>query len=190
LAVNLDQARQGDPDAIDRALDGIDQLSATFDAIMRIARIEADRSDTKLQPLNLGDLAHEVADLFGPVIEDARKSLDVIVTDPATVVADHELLIQAVGNLIQNARVYGGAQVTLFVDAACIGVRDSGSGVREDMLEKIAQPMVRLDRTRQSDGAGLGLAMVKAVADRHNATLDIRNGPTAGLQVSLNFANL
>ena len=48
LAVNLDQAQQGDPAAIERALGDVDRLSATFDAIMRIARIEADRSDTKL----------------------------------------------------------------------------------------------------------------------------------------------
>lgn len=190
LAVNLDQAQQGDDAAIDRALRDVDQLSATFDAIMRIARIEADRSDTKLQPLNLGDLAHEVADLFGPVIEDAGKSLDVAVTDPAQVVADHELLIQALGNLIQNARVYGGHEITLFVQKTRIGVRDTGQGVPDDMLGKIIQPMVRLDRTRQSDGAGLGLAMVKAVADRHNAGLEVCNQPASGLQVTLNFANL
>lgn len=190
LAVNLDQAQGGDPAAIDRALDDVDRLSATFDAIMRIARIEADRSDTKLQPLNLGDLAHEVADLFGPVIEDAGKTLGVVVDDPAQVVADHELLVQALGNLIQNARVYGGHEITLFVQNTRIGVRDTGQGVPDDMLGKIIQPMVRLDRTRQSDGAGLGLAMVKAVADRHNAGLEVCNQPASGLQVSLNFANL
>ena len=190
LAMNLDQAKQGDPEGIDRALDDVDRLSATFDAIMRIARIEAESNDTKLRPLNLGDLAYEVVDLFGPVLEDAGKNLDIVVNAPAQIVADQELLIQALGNLIQNARVYGGQQITVFVQSTRIGVRDNGTGVPDEMLTKITQPMVRLDRTRQSDGAGLGLAMVKAVADRHNANLEVCNQPASGLQVSLNFANL
>ena len=190
LAMNLNRAKQGDPKGIDRALDDVDRLSATFDAIMRIARIEAESSDTKLWPLNLCDLAHEVVDLFGPVLEDAGKNLDIMVNAPAQVVADQELLIQALGNLIQNARVYGGQQITVFVQSTRIGVRDDGIGVPNEMLTKITQPMVRLDRTRQSDGAGLGLAMVKAVADRHNANLEVCNQPASGLQVSFNFANL
>ncbi len=190
MSVNLQQAQDGDAGGLERAFDDLDRLSSTFDAIMRIARIEANRSETDLAPVDLGDLATTVSELFSPVLEDEGKTLALKITSPATIAADKDLLIQALGNLIQNARVYGGDQVTLFVNGTNIGVSDNGQGVPDDMLDKIIQPMVRLDQTRQSDGAGLGLSMVGAVADRHDATLTLRNLQPSGLEINLNFAKM
>lgn len=190
MSINLQQAQDGDTGGLDRAFDDLDRLSSTFDAIMRIARIEANRSETDLAPVDLGDLATTVSELFSPVLEDEGKTLALKITSPATIAADKDLLIQALGNLIQNARVYGGDQVTLFVNGTNIGVSDNGQGVPDDMLDKIIQPMVRLDQTRQSDGAGLGLSMVGAVADRHDATLTLRNLQPSGLEINLNFAKM
>lgn len=190
MSINLQQAQDGDTGGLDRAFDDLDRLSSTFDAIMRIARIEANRSETDLAPVDLGDLATTVSELFSPVLEDEGKTLALKITSPATIAADKDLLIQALGNLIQNARVYGGDQVTLFVNGTNIGVSDNGQGVPDDMLDKIIQPMVRLDKTRQSDGAGLGLSMVGAVADRHDATLTLRNLQPSGLEINLNFAKM
>lgn len=190
MSINLQQAQDGDAGGLERAFDDLDRLSSTFDAIMRIARIEANRSETDLAPVDLGDLATTVSELFSPVLEDEGKTLALKITSPATIAADKDLLIQALGNLIQNARVYGGDQVTLFVNGTNIGVSDNGQGVPDDMLDKIIQPMVRLDKTRQSDGAGLGLSMVGAVADRHDATLTLRNLQPSGLEINLNFAKM
>ncbi len=190
MAVSLDQAAQGDAAALDKAQMDLDQLANTFDAIMRIARVEAQRDEAKFRDISLRDLASEVYDMFAPVIEDDGKSLHLDSQGRTIIQGDKDLLVQALANLIQNARVYGGSEITLYANANMIGVRDTGPGVPEDMMSKIIQPMFRLDTTRQSEGAGLGLAMVQAVADRHDAQLNITANFPTGLDVSLNFTKM
>jgi signal transduction histidine kinase len=64
---------------------------------------------------------------------------------------------------------------------------DDGPGIPADEREKVLRRLYRLDASRQTPGSGLGLSMVKAIADLHEATLDLEdNGP--GLRVRLRFA--
>lgn len=190
LMAHLEQLEGGDAAALDRAHDEAAHLSETFSAILRIARVEAAQGDGALAPVALGALAQDLADIFGPVVEDQGKGLQVVIDRPATVLVDRDLLVQAFGNLIQNAIVYGGDMITLRVQGAEMGVLDNGAGVPEDQLDSILLPMVRLDRTRQSDGAGLGLSMVRAVAGRHEAALILSNQKTGGLSVTLTFTKM
>lgn len=180
------------PDGEERsaALDEASRLSGTFDTIMRVARIEAGQGHEGFEMVNLGELASEVAEIFGPVVEDNAKTIILDVVEPATLQADRKMLIQAMANLIQNAIVHGGAQITLSANGASIGVSDDGDGVEPVHFEDIIKPMVRLDAARNSDGTGLGLALVRAVADRHNARLQLAQEKPQGLRVSINFTKL
>lgn len=172
------------------ALEDAERLSTIFDTIMRVAKIEAAQGQAGLKKVDLGALITDVADIFAPVVEDAGKVLVTDLNAPSRVMADRDMLIQALANLIQNALVHGGDRITLFADASQLGVADNGPGVDPANYAEIVKPMVRLDAARATDGSGLGLALVRAVADRHGATLSFDKTDPHGLRVTLNLAKL
>lgn len=180
------------PDGEDRsaALEEASQLASIFDTIMRVARIEAGKGSDGFETVELGVLIDEMAETFGPVVEDAGKMLRVNVSMAETVFADRQMLVQVIANLVQNALVHGGEEIELFAQQKRLGVADNGQGVPASQYDEIIKPMVRLDAARGSEGSGLGLAMVRAIADRHGATLELSANIPSGLRVALNFANL
>ena len=157
---------------------------------MRVARIEAAQGTEGFEDVDLGDLMTDLSETFGPVIEDEGKTLHLDIDRAETIFADRQMLAQAIANLIQNAMRYGGDQVTLVAKNRTIGVRDNGPGVDPEQYPEIIKPMVRLDGTRQTEGTGLGLALVRAVADRHGADLVLSQTDPHGLTATLKFANL
>ena len=78
----------------------------------------------------------------------------------------------------------------MFAHGGAIGVADDGDGVDPSEFAEIVKPMVRLDAARESDGTGLGLALVRAVADRHDAKLRLTENNPNGLRVTLEFTEM
>lgn len=178
------------PDGEDRsaALEEASQLASIFDTIMRVARIEAGQGSDRFEQVDLSALIQEMAETFGPVVEDAGKIMQVNIVQAETVFADRQMLVQVVANLVQNALVHGGETIELFARRKTFGVADSGDGVPVSQFDEIIKPMVRLDAARGTEGSGLGLAMVRAIADRHDAALELSSNVPSGLRVSLKFA--
>jgi len=93
-------------------------------------------------------------------------------------------------NLVDNAIRYTPENGSVLVslsrdnDRACIHVCDTGPGVDPAQLPRLQERFFRVN-PQQGDGAGLGLSIVKKIADLHTATLDIRNRETGGLDISL-----
>ncbi|MEL6125724.1 MAG: HAMP domain-containing sensor histidine kinase [Pseudomonadota bacterium] len=188
LRATLEMLPEGDTRGA--ALEEAGRLSDIFDTIMRVARIEAAQGTDGFEDVDLNALAAELAEIFGPVVEDAGKSLTVDATHPRTVSADRAMLVQAMANLIQNALAHGGDEVVIMVEGATIGVADTGPGVDPTQYDEILKPMVRLDAARTTEGSGLGLALVRAVADRHGAELVLSGHKPQGFRVLLKFAGL
>ncbi len=180
------------PDGEERgvALEEASRLSDIFDTIMRVARIEAGQGRDGFEEVPLAELAEDLAETFGPVVEDENKALTLDVKAPAVVQGDRGMLVQAIANLIQNALVHGGDQITLFAHGRTIGVADNGAGVDPAAFADIVKPMVRLDAARSTHGSGLGLALVRAVTDRHGAQLELAVNDPQGLKVAINFTHL
>jgi signal transduction histidine kinase len=96
-------------------------------------------------------------------------------------------------NLVDNALKHGGSAR---VSAEKVGrdvvvrVRDHGAGVPEDMLNKVFDPFVRVEnsRSRETGGAGLGLTIARALADKNGATLSLRNHPEGGLEATVRWS--
>lgn len=179
-----------DGEARGAALEEASRLSDIFDTIMRVARIEAAHGTDGFETVDVAKLLEDVAEVFGPVVEDEGKSLTLDLVAAGQVQADRQMLFQAIANLIQNALVHGGADISLFAAGRSFGVADNGNGVDPAQYAEIIKPMVRLDAARTRDGSGLGLALVRAVADRHNAQLELSQNQPSGLKVTLNFANM
>ncbi|WP_436498450.1 sensor histidine kinase [Actinokineospora sp. HUAS TT18] len=114
---------------------------------------------------------------------------------PAWTEGDPQLLSQLVGNLVENAVLHnvrgGHVTVTTAADGAhsVLTVSNTGQDVTEDQLARIVQPFRRAgtDRTARA-GTGLGLTIVKAIADAHAATLSLNRRPGGGLTVHITFA--
>lgn len=191
------KAGSGQPNADDlgAALIEADQISETFSALLRIAQIEAGSRKSKFQTLDLAAILHNVTEVYRDVAEDAGQVLTVGPLGAARINGDAELLTQMFANLIENAIRHCpvGTAITcgLTEVAGQIGVTvaDTGPGIPEPERENVLRRLYRLEQSRTSPGSGLGLSLVKAIADLHDADIDLEEaGP--GLRVKITFAQV
>lgn len=174
------------------ALQQCDQIIAVIDAFLRIARLESGTIRNRFEPVDIAELSEEVFSTFEPVAEDAGYTLVPQISGPVTVKGDRVLLYQALVNLIENALKHTpkGSRITLIANANALGVADTGPGIPPEAYAEVIKPSVRLDRSRSDSGAGLGLALVKTIADLHNARLVLSPNPElegSGLFIRMEF---
>jgi signal transduction histidine kinase len=175
------------------ALAECDTISGTFSALLRIAQIEAGARLEKFGPVDLSVVMTDVVEAYTEVAEDAGMSLRHDRSKTAVIQGDQELLVQMLSNLIENAIRHcppGTAiRSAIAVSAAqqvTMQISDTGPGIPEAEHENVLRRLYRLEKNRTSDGSGLGLALVKAVADLHGANLAFRDA-APGLRVELTF---
>ncbi|MEM9724262.1 MAG: ATP-binding protein [Pseudomonadota bacterium] len=181
------------PAELETALDQIDRITGTFDALLRLAQIDSGTGRDTFAAVDLSALAGRVIETFGSVVEDAGHILSVRVDDAETISGDPDLLVQLVANLLQNALRYGprGQTITLRIRGAALRLSDEGPGIAPSERERVLQPLYQGEATRQNEGFGLGLSLVRAIADLHSAPLSLSDGPNArGLAVTLQFPKL
>lgn len=181
-------------DAIDGALDDLDSIVETFDALLRIAQIEAGARKARFQSIDLVSVVTDVIDIYQPVAEDAGH--DLTCTDdyplPAFVCGDRELLVQMFANLIENSIRYCPppasivAEVSMTTDTCSVTVRDSGLGIPEAERSNVLRRMYRLETSRTTSGNGLGLSLVSAISELHGAKLSLTDAHP-GLNVTVVF---
>lgn len=183
----------GDPAAqaaLDTAVGDADELLATFNALLRISRIEAGRLRADLAPVDLALLVRDVAELYEPLAGDRGQSLSVSAVGPVWVQGDRDLLFQALANLVDNAVKYSPPLGQIEISADCAGqfawilVSDSGPGIPADLRERVFERFFRGDASRSTPGSGLGLSLVQAVAQFHGARIEMAD-KAPGLQIGL-----
>ncbi len=178
-------------DAIRAAIDEADRLLATFNALLSIAEAVAGGGFRDEEPLDLGEIAGAVVDLYEPVAEEKGVALRLDGAAGTMIRGNRHLLSQAIANLLDNALKYGGAgDIAIMVrradGRAVIEVADRGPGIPEGDRESVFDRFVRLEPSRSTEGNGLGLSLVRAVGRRHDATVTlIDNQP--GLRVRVEF---
>jgi signal transduction histidine kinase len=179
--------------AIERAIAEADGLIKTFNALLAIADAEAGSGRADRAPVELARLVADVAELYAPLSEERGLKLTAAVETPATIEGDRQLLFQALANLVENAIKYaaeGGAiALTLEGPAASpsLVVADRGPGIPEAAREAAMERFVRLDPSRSTPGSGLGLPLVKAIADMHGAAFMLEDN-RPGLVARMTFA--
>lgn len=175
--------RDGDcSEEIRAALEQADEIIAIFDAFLRIARLESGASRAGFEPVDLAALADEAAEIYAAVVEDGGRSLDVDAHGPATIRGDRVLLIQMLANLIENGirHTPEGTALTLIAGERELGLADTGPGIPPEEFGNVTRPMYRLDKSRGSESAGLGLSLVKNIAELHGAELVLSNNGRSG----------
>ena len=167
-----------------RMTETILEMNRMLDDILSLAR--AGRSTEAVQKVDLAALADAVVEDFVEL-----GAVAAMVESPRTVVSvKPQQIKRALRNLIENAVKYGGgAQVELVSGAGeiRIDVRDDGPGMPEDRMSEMMEPFTRIEESRSRDtgGAGLGLALVRAIMTEHGGELRLSNRPEGGLCASL-----
>lgn len=187
------EAPRGFAGEMDGALAQTDQILGIFAALLRIGAMESGAARALFAPVDLTELLGRIAEAYTPEIEDGGRRFATALPPGMVVRGDAELLGQAVANLIGNAVAHTppGSRVTLALarsaGAIAITVADDGPGVPADERDRVLRRFYRLDRSRTTPGAGLGLPLAAAVATLHDGTLLLEDaGP--GLRVMLTLA--
>ena len=167
-----------DLDSVARA--GLDEEIRTtirlFDSLLSIARMDAEAGDTTgLVPLDLGEVATGIVELYQPVAEEDGRRIELSADKDATILGDAQLMAQLLSNLVENGLKYTRPGDVIRVVVAREGERvrlrvsDTGPGIEDALKARLFTPFARGDATRSQPGHGLGLSLVRAIALRHGA---------------------
>lgn len=157
-----------------------DQLLGTFNALLRISRIEAEKQRSQFSEVDLKKLLEDVVSFYEPLAEDKSITLDSDLSD-AEIHGDRDLLFQAYANLLDNAVKFTpeNGQVSLSLSQengrTHIVVSDNGPGIAQGDEEKIFNRFYRGEKSRSSAGTGLGLSLVSAVIGLHGGNVQAEN---------------
>ncbi|MEM7023741.1 MAG: HAMP domain-containing sensor histidine kinase [Pseudomonadota bacterium] len=172
---------------LEQTLVDADAMIQSFNALLSIARAEAGSERAAFEPVDLSELAGDLADLYGPLAEEKDLSFASSCPPGLMLQGNRHLLAQALANLLDNAIKYtpAGGRVSLHAaPGPIITVADTGPGIPESARERVLERFVRLDGNRSTPGNGLGLSLVNAVAKLHGADLRLEDNHP-GLRVSL-----
>ena len=175
-----------DPEQQQKAVSDIDEMQAMLESTLSFARDDTEvevRTDLDVAALLQG-LCDDLTDAGSKAIYDGP--------DRLTYRAGPLSLKRAFGNLVNNAIKYGGEALVALAEgdgAIEVTVSDRGPGIPVDMREKVFQPFFRLEpsRSRETGGAGLGLAVARSIIRRHGGdiVLEDRNGGGLAVRVRL-----
>jgi signal transduction histidine kinase len=182
-------ADRGTSKALHKDIEGMARI---VNQLLDIAELEILSIDP-LEKADLHAICAEVAEFAAPLALAQGKNIALSESDAAVWVnGNPEMLSRAIRNLVENAINYSppGTTVEIVVeDSGMVRVLDEGPGIKEDERELIFQRFWRRDR-RRTEGAGLGLSIVRRIADTHAATISVENRPTGGATFSLRFARI
>lgn len=192
-ATEIDSASPAIKETLEGAMAEVDSIVSTFEALLNIGQLEAGDRRARFVDIDLHKVLDDTAEAYAPVIEDSGFTLIWNgAKSPAAVRGDHELLVQLMVNLIENALQHcpAGTSIELALASTSRGavasVADNGPGIPAGERENVFRRFYRLERERSSPGHGLGLSLVRAIADLHGATVTLADNDP-GLKVSISF---
>ncbi|MFT6456882.1 ATP-binding protein [Pseudophaeobacter arcticus] len=186
----LPEALAGD---VYETIDAADDLIETFHALLRISQIEAGARRENFSQIDLIAVLSRIEDAYGVVAEEKNQTLTFAVgPNPLSVLGDQQLLTQMMANVIENALRHcppeARIEVALFLrnDGVVFTVSDNGQGIPEQERQKVFRRFYRVEKSRTTPGNGLGLSLVKAIADLHSAVILLSDN-RPGLNVTVTF---
>lgn len=162
----------------------VDRLTGIVGGLLQLTNLA---QNTRWESISSRELLHTVEEELSPLAAERHISLQTA-QESYLLYGDRELLHRAVFNLVENAVKYSPEESTVSIHVQrssqrlWILVDDQGSGIPENLRERIFEPFFRVDdaRTRQQGGTGLGLALVHAIAQFHGGTVSVSETPTGG----------
>lgn len=180
-------------DALESVRREAETLQAMLGTALLISRTEAGFGADMLRETDVGDLLRDVAEIYGPFVEDSGFTLTIEApAQPLIFPLHRELVSQALANLVENSLKYaeGGDRIELRAALQdgwlIVSVIDNGMGIPPERHGEALKRFGRLDPARGKSGSGLGLSLVEAVAGLHHGGIELSDNGL-GLCVSLRF---
>ncbi|MEN3792344.1 HAMP domain-containing sensor histidine kinase [Fulvimarina sp. MAC3] len=185
---------------VERALAETGSLNEIIDTILRITRIRAGSPRKDMQVNDLSGLAANTVELFAPLAQENGQTLEFLpgAAAESRLLSDKNMVQQMLANLVGNAIVHGGPGIAIRVrlkdrpETLDLIVEDTGGGIPEAQRQDVFDLFKRIDSARSKPGSGLGLALVKAIADHHEAGIQLSatdpgSADHPGLTVTVSF---
>lgn len=156
------------------------RLARFVDELLDAVRVRGGLLTLRLEEVDLGEVIHEVAARMGEEVKRSGSKLTVVVDEPVVGVWDRDRVEQAVSNLLSNALKYGlGRPITLSLerhdDEALVSVTDQGMGIQPERQSHLFQPFERGVSSRHYGGLGLGLYLVRSIAESLAGRVDVES---------------
>lgn len=159
-------------------------LGALIDDLFDLTRLEARELEWTMERIRLEELVHDAVEAMRPAADAGAVAVVAELRAPlAPSRGNHEQLQRVLFNLIQNAIHHTPPDGSVTVRAqdgdGCveIEVADTGSGIAADQRERVFEPFFRADASRSAPGAGLGLAISRAIVEAHGGTIWLEEAP-------------
>jgi signal transduction histidine kinase len=169
-------------EALVAAVDECDHLAQMAEDLLIVARTSNGGMPLRLERLDLGGLLERVAARFGERAAERGRTIFVHADSRECVCADEVRLLQALGNLVDNALRHGAGEIALQSRRAGAGVElevsDEGPGFAPEFAERAFERFARGDLAHTREGTGLGLSIVRAIAEAHGGRAEVApDGP-------------
>lgn len=180
LEMMLDEVWEPTKDRLQSCYEELGRISGIISDLEKLRQMEAENMNLELEPVNLLELAQAVETAFEPDLKKKKLTCEVS-GEAAAVMGDQRRLHQVIFNLVSNAVKYstegGSIQIRVKQEKhkAVLIVEDQGIGMAEEELPLIFERFYRTDlsRSRKTGGAGIGLAIVKAIVQAHQGTVTV-----------------
>lgn len=173
------------------AMESLDHLSEIVTTSLDVAEAEAGALRLRREPSDLADLIHRVAELYAPAFNERHQTLTTMAGKPVHAMLDQRFFVRLLSNLLENELRYAGNGANIVVmlteseGKAQIRVEDNGPGFPPELLAHVFQ---RFAKGAKSEGHGLGLAFVRAVALAHGGRAWVQNlDAPGGAEIVIEF---
>lgn len=191
VLLNAPELSSGIRAGVEDSIEIADDLIATFHALLRIAQIEAGQRSGRFAVTPLAPILSRIEDAYGAVAEENRQKLAFMIENRDVAVhGDQQLLTQMIANVLENALHHCPAGTLIEVslsqadDGVLLEVSDDGPGIPAEERDRVFRRFYRLEKSRTTPGNGLGLSMVRAIAELHGAPVLLHSNHP-GLRVSI-----
>ena len=188
-----------DPEApavekLEVASDEVREINDKFESLLKIAQIEAGARKSKFMATELNSLLLKAYEVYEVVAEDQQQIIEIDLQEKhLPITGDDDLLLQLVVNLIENAIKFCPPGAKILVSGGLtdqkpfIRICDNGPGIARSESDRVFERLYRLEASRTTAGAGLGLSLVKAIAEAHDGLVSLTdNNPGLCVKVVFN----
>jgi two-component system sensor histidine kinase BaeS len=172
-----------------------ERLGSLIEDLYELSLADAGALEYRFEPVDLAQIVDDIVDAQRSACADARLALETMIDEAIPVHGDARRLSQLVANLLANARRYTDAPGRIRIEAramrgaAQLIVEDTAPGVPPAALPRLFDRLYRVEgsRSRAAGGAGLGLAICRAIVEAHGGRIEATPSPLGGLRVVVAF---
>jgi two-component system heavy metal sensor histidine kinase CusS len=191
VALTRDRTPAEYRETIESTIGECERLSRIVDNLLFVARVDAAREPIARKQFDARAAVEKIAAFYQTIAEDHHIAISC--RGNGQIYADPALFERAMGNLVDNALRFtpenGSIQIGLAQRPADfeVAVSDNGCGIATEHLPRVFDRFYRAESSRSSDGAGLGLALVKSIVELHGGSARIQSEVGRGTTVTLSF---